>query len=73
MPIVDNNENIITKALTSSGDNISYILDNSNNIIIDFRRSVQGLILDSQDTIASRSNADTAANYYSVGDRLQDV
>lgn len=39
MPIVDNNENIITKALTSSGDNISYILDNSNNIIIDFRRS----------------------------------
>lgn len=73
MPIVDNNENIITKALTSSGDNISYILDNSNNIIIDFRRSVQGLILDSQDTIASRSNADTAANYYSVEDQLQDV
>lgn len=73
MPIVDNNENIITKALTSSGDNISYILDNSNNIIIDFRRSVQGLILDSQDTIASRSNAGTAANYYSVGDQLQDV
>lgn len=41
MPMIynDNNDTTIIKALTSSGDNISYILDNSNNIIVDFRKS----------------------------------